>query len=62
VKVDLEADFKQMLVDKKALSPVHKSDHSITELNRSICSFMFLETIFDELGRFEKIKVRVVAN
>lgn len=51
------AELKQLLVEKKALVPVRRGDLSSTQL-----SLMFMKTKFDGLGRFEKIKARLVAN
>ena len=58
----IKDELKQMLVDKKALSPVRKCDLSARQLKKAIRSFMFLKTKFDGLGRFERIKARLVAN
>ena len=48
--------------EKKALEPVHRGDLSVRQLKKVIRSLMFLKTKFDGLGRFEKIKARLVAN
>lgn len=56
------AELKQLLVDKKALLPVHRGDLSARQLKKTIRSLMFLKPKFDGLGRFEKIKARLVAN
>jgi hypothetical protein len=56
------AELKQMIREKRALSPVHKHSLSNRQLKKVIRSFMFLKTKFDGLGRFEKIKARLVAN
>jgi cobalamin biosynthesis protein CobT len=56
------AELKQLLSEKKAIKPVHREDLSARQLKRSIRSLMFLKTKFDGLGRFEKIKARLVAN
>ena len=56
------AELKQLLQEKKALVPVLRSDLSARQLKRVIRSLMFLKTKFDGLGRFEKIKARLVAN
>jgi len=55
-------ELKQLLRDKKALSPVHRGDMSARQMKRVIRSIMFLKTKFDGMGRFEKIKARLVAN
>ena len=55
-------ELKQLLHEKKAIVPVHRSDLSKTQLKRTIRSLMFLKTKYDGLGRFEKIKARLVAN
>ena len=55
-------ELKQLLHHKKAIVPVHKSELSRTQLKRTIRSLMFLKTKYDGLGRFEKIKARLVAN
>ena len=56
------AELRQLLVEKKALKPVHRGDLSVRQLKNTIRSLMFLKTKFDGLGRFEKIKARLVAN
>jgi hypothetical protein len=56
------AELKQLLSEKKAIKPVYREDLSARQLKRSIRSLMFLKTKFDGLGRFEKIKARLVAN
>ena len=56
------AELRQLLSEKKALQPVHRGDLSARQLKRTIRSLMFLKTKFDGLGRFEKIKARLVAN
>jgi hypothetical protein len=56
------SELRQLLSEKKALKPVHRGDLSARQLKRSIRSLMFLKTKFDGLGRFEKIKARLVAN
>ena len=56
------SELKQLLHDKKAMRPVHRKDLSATQLKRAIRSLMFLKTKYDGLGRFEKIKARLVAN
>lgn len=56
------AELKQLLVDKKALVPVQRGDLSARQLKKSIRSLMFLKPKYDGLGRFEKIKARLVAN
>ena len=56
------AELRQLLVEKKALKPVHRGDLSVRQLKTAIRSLMFLKTKFDGLGRFEKIKARLVAN
>jgi hypothetical protein len=58
----IEAELRQMLRDKKALIPVKKNELSAAQLKKVIRSFMFLKTKFDGMGRFEKIKARLVAN
>ena len=55
-------ELKQLLHDKKAIAPVHRSELSTTQIKRAIRSLMFLKTKYDGLGRFEKIKARLVAN
>jgi hypothetical protein len=42
--------------------PVMRKDLSPTKLKKVIRSLMFLKTMFDGLGRFEKIKARLCAN
>jgi hypothetical protein len=56
------AELLQLLREKKALEPVHRGDLSVRQLKKVIRSLMFLKTKFDGLGRFEKIKARLVAN
>jgi hypothetical protein len=56
------AELRQLLREKKALEPVHRGDLSARQLKKVIRSLMFLKTKFDGLGRFEKIKARLVAN
>jgi hypothetical protein len=56
------AELRQLLCEKKALVPVHRGELSARQLKRAIRSLMFLKTKFDGLGRFEKIKARLVAN
>jgi hypothetical protein len=56
------AELRQLLCEKKALVPVHRGELSARQLKRVIRSLMFLKTKFDGLGRFEKIKARLVAN
>ena len=56
------AELRQLLREKKALAPVHRGDLSARQLKKVIRSLMFLKTKFDGLGRFEKIKARLVAN
>ena len=56
------AELRQLLVEKKALKPVDRADLSARQLKNVIRSLMFLKTKFDGLGRFEKIKARLVAN
>jgi len=56
------AELRQLLVEKKALKPVHREGLSMRQLKNTIRSLMFLKTKFDGLGRFEKIKARLVAN
>ena len=56
-------ELKQLIREKKkTMSPVHRGDVSPTALKKVIRSFMFLKTKFDGMGRFEKIKARLVAN
>lgn len=55
-------ELLQMLRDKKALHPVRRADLSNRQVKRIIRSLMFLKPKFDGLGRFEKIKARLVAN
>ena len=56
------AELRQLLVEKKAMLPVHRQDLSARQLKKAIRSLMFLKTKFDGLGRFEKLKARLVAN
>jgi hypothetical protein len=56
------AELKQLLRDKKAMTPVHRGDLSSRQLKKVIRSIMFLKTKYDGIGRFEKIKARLVAN
>lgn len=56
------AELKQLLRDKKAITPVRKGDLSSRQLKKAIRSFMFLKAKFDGIGRFEKVKARLVAN
>ena len=56
------AELRQLLQEKKALQPVKRSDMSGRQLKKVIRSLMFLKTKFDAMGRFEKIKARLVAN
>jgi hypothetical protein len=56
------AELKQLLKDKRAMTPVHRGDLSSRQLKKVIRSIMFLKTKYDGIGRFEKIKARLVAN
>ena len=56
------AELRQLLQEKKALVPVMRGDLSVRQLKGTIRSLMFLKTKFDGMGRFEKIKARLVAN
>jgi hypothetical protein len=56
------AELRQLLLVKKALVPVSRCDLSARQLKNTIRSLMFMKTKFDGLGRFEKIKARLVAN
>jgi hypothetical protein len=56
------AELRQLLHEKKAIQPVHRGELSARQLKQAIRSLMFLKTKFDGLGRFEKIKARLVAN
>jgi hypothetical protein len=56
------AELRQLLMEKKAIEPVHRGDLSARQIKRSIRSLMFLKTKFDGMGNFEKIKARLVAN
>ena len=55
-------ELKQLVVLKKSMHPVHRSELSVQQSKRIIRSFMFLKAKFDALGRFDKIKARLVAN
>jgi len=56
------AELKQLLVDKKAISAVHRKGLSVTQLKKIIRSSMFLKVKHDSQGRFEKVKARLVAD
>jgi hypothetical protein len=56
------AELRQLLQEKKALEPVLRQDLSARQVKNIIRSLMFMKTKFDGLGRFEKIKARLVAN
>jgi hypothetical protein len=58
----VESELKQLFVDKKAMSPVQRKNLSADQRKRVIRSFMFLKAKFDGMGKFEKIKARLVAN
>jgi hypothetical protein len=55
-------ELKQLLREKKAITPVHRGDLSPRQIKKVIRSIMFLKTKFDGMGVFEKIKARLVAN
>lgn len=55
-------ELKQLIHDKKVMHPVHWHDLSPEAKASKIRSFLFLKTKYDGLGRFEKIKARLVAN
>ena len=44
------------------MSPVQKKQLSKKQLKKTIRSLMFLKTKYDGMGRFEKVKARLVAN
>lgn len=56
------AELKQLLLTKKAMHPVHRDGLSRTKVKKMIRSSMFLKAKFDAMGRFQKIKARLVAN
>jgi hypothetical protein len=56
------AELKQLIQEKKTMLPVDRGEVNPTALKKVIRSFMFLKTKFDGMGRFEKIKARLVAN
>ena len=53
-------ELKQLLREKKVISPRHRGDLSARQLKHMIRSFMFLKTKFNAIGEFEKIKARLV--
>jgi hypothetical protein len=55
------AELKQLMHKKKTMRPVNRGEITLTALKKVIRSFMFLKTKFDGMGRFEKIKARLVA-
>jgi hypothetical protein len=55
-------EIKQLLKEKKAIHPVYANSLSKRQLKKRIRSLMFLKPKFDAMGRFEKIKARLVAN
>jgi hypothetical protein len=58
-------ELKQMLRGhggKDVMTPVYAKDLSKRQLKKRIRSLMFLKTKFDALGRFEKIKARLVGD
>lgn len=55
-------EIKQLLHEKEAMHPVDGKKLSKRQLKKKIRSLMFLKPKFDAMGRFEKIKARLVAN
>ncbi len=55
----IDEEIKQLVIDKKALVPVHQS---YTKGKKIIPSHMFLKAKHDARGTFERIKARLVAN
>ena len=55
-------ELLSMLRDKSVLQLIPKEALSNRQRKKMIRSFMFLKTKFDAMGRFEKIKARLVAN
>jgi hypothetical protein len=55
-------ELLSMLRDKSVLQLIAKENLSGRQRKKMIRSFMFLKTKFDAMGRFEKIKARLVAN
>ena len=56
------AELRQLLISKKAMHPVDRKGLSVTQIKKIIRSSMFLKSKFDAVGRFEKIKARLVAD
>jgi hypothetical protein len=56
------AELKQLLKDKRALTPLHRKDLSRRQLKKMIRSCMFLKEKFNAKGEFVKIKARLVAD
>jgi len=52
----------QLWRDKKTMIPVKKEQLTKQQKNKTIRSLMFLKEKYDGLGRFEKMKARLVAN
>ena len=56
------SELKQLILDKNAYHPVHRSELTPSQLKQVMRSFMFLKEKFDAAGRFEKLKARQVGN
>jgi hypothetical protein len=56
------AELRQLLITKKAMHLVDRKNLSVRQLKKVIRSSMFLKSKFDAVGRFEKIKARLVAD
>jgi len=55
-------ELVQLWKDKKTMLPVKKEDLTPQQQKKTIRSLMFLKEKYDGLGRFEKMKARLVAN
>jgi len=58
----IKKELKQLLVDKKAMHPVHRNALTKTQLKKVIRSLLFLKSKHDAEGTFQKLKSRLVAN
>ena len=58
----IKKELKQLLVDKKAMHPVHRNALSQTQLKKVIRSLMLLKSRHNAEGTFQKLKSKLVAN
>jgi hypothetical protein len=61
-KKAIGAEFEQLFKKKKVLKPVCRSSLTESQRRKIIRSSMFLKEKYDGLGRFEKLKGRLVAD